>query len=225
MSNSEDLSQTFWQQVPHSTLAHFGTVEKTKADVNALQRVLDPADLILDLGCGWGRVACALAAEGYQVRGVDLSENLITYAQKQATTLGLNIQFKIGSMLGIPYPDESFDKIVCLWGAFNHMLNPADQVNALNEMHRVLRPIGLAFIEFGNGESKRYRNLMVAHGYGHENRVIHLQQNEDQPPNVVYVHDRGTLATIAGQSKFEKFQVKFQNINHRRRTITYLYKS
>ena len=225
MINSEDLSQIFWQQVSHSTLAQFGTAEKTKEDVKALKRVLDPTDLILDLGCGWGRVTCVLAAEGYHVSGVDLSENLIIYAQKQATTLGLNIQFKIGSMFGIRYPDESFDKIVCLWGAFNHMLNPGDQISALNEMHRVLKPGGLAFIEFGNGESKRYRSLMAAQGYGHQNRVIHLQYNEDQPPNVVYIHDRGTLANIAGQSNFEKFRVKFQNINRKRRTVTYLFKS
>ena len=113
---SEKHSQTHWEQVPHGELPHFASAEKTAGDVKALERVLKPADHILDLGCGWGRITCALAVRGYHIVGIDLSENLITYARRQARELGLTLQFDVGSMLSLPYSNESFDKIICLWG-------------------------------------------------------------------------------------------------------------
>jgi ubiquinone/menaquinone biosynthesis C-methylase UbiE len=213
--DSEKLSQEYWEQVPHFELPQYATDEKTSGDLKALSRFLKPTDRILDLGCGWGRITCALARNAYNVIGLDLSENLITYARQSATELGLKIRFDLGSMMSIPYPEESFDKLICLWGAFNHLLTPSDQVKALNEMYRVLKPDGLAFIEMGNGERKKYRQIIGTVSYGHESRVWNSQFKEGTPSNVLYIHDRRTLTRIAKKSKFEKFRVRFQNINHK----------
>lgn len=221
--NSEKLSQEYWEQIPHSELPYYADATKTAADLKALIQFLKPSDRILDLGCGWGRITCALAASGYDPVGVDLSENLITFARKRSTELGLKIQFDLGSLIGIPHPDNSFDKVICLWGAFNHLLTPTDQLKSFNEMFRVLKPNGLAFIEMGNGERKKYQQIMRTEGYGHKNRIWNSQFKEGTPPNVLYIHDRQSLRRIAEQSKFEKFQVRFQNINHKRRIVTFLY--
>lgn len=222
--DSEKLSLAYWEQVPHSELPHYASAEKTRGEIETLKRVLRPTDRILDLGCGWGRIACALATDGYDVAGVDLSANLIAYARQHAARLELQIRFDVGSMLNIPYPDTSFDRLVCLWGVYNHLLTPAEQLQAMNEMYRVLRPGGLAFIEMGNGERKKYTEIVATAGAGHQNRVWHSQYKEGPPPNVLYIHDRATLTRIAEKSRFEKFRVGFQNINHRRRIVTYLYR-
>lgn len=223
--DSEKLSLQYWEQVPHSELPQYAAAEKTRGEIEALRKILEPTDRILDLGCGWGRIALALAAEGYDVTGVDLSHNLIAFARRSATRSGLEVSFDVGSMLDIPYPAASFQKVLCMWGVFNHLLTPAEQVKAMTEMYRVLKPGGLAFIEMGNGERKKYREIVATEGTGHENRVWHSQYKEGPPPNVLYIHDRATLARIAQQSPFETFRVKFQNINHRRRIVTYLFKS
>ena len=91
-------------------------------------------------------------------------------------------------------------------------------------MYRVLGPDGLAFIERGNGERKEYRQIIETVGYGHDKRVWDAQFKEGPPPNVLYIHDRRTLSQIAERSKFEKFRVQFQNINRKRRIVTYLHK-
>lgn len=223
--DSEKLSQVYWEQVSHLELPQYATDEKTAGDLEALERFLRPTDRILDLGCGWGRITIALARRGHNVAGVDLSENLISYAREHAAAAGLAIRFDVGSMLNIPYPGASFDKIVCLWGVFNHLLTPQDQVQALNEMYRVLRPGGLAFIEMGNGERKKYKEIVATVGYGHENRVWNSQFKEGPPPNVLYIHDRGTLTRVAEESKFERFRMGFQNIGRRRRMVAHLFKS
>jgi ubiquinone/menaquinone biosynthesis C-methylase UbiE len=222
--DSEQLSQRFWEPFPHSKLPGFGTGAKTTGDIQALERFLKPTDRVLDLGCGWGRLTLALAREGYHVTGIDLSENLINYARQQSTETGLNVCFDVGSMLDLPYPDTSFDKIICMWGVFNHLLTVADQVTAMNEMYRVLATGGAAFIEMSNGESKRYRHIRETEAYGPGNRIWNMQYDDGTPPNVLYLHDKQTLAGAAKQSYFEKYKVKFQNINHRRRTVTLLYK-
>ena len=201
-----------------------GTKQKTNGDLKALKLILKPRDRILDLGCGWGRITCALAKGGYNVVGLDLSDNLITYARRYATELGLKVQYNLGSMMKIPYADEVFDKIICMWGVFNHLLTPTDQDKALNEMYRILKPGGLAFIEGGYGEGKKYRDIIARAGYGHCNRVFESRLVEDRIPNVLYIHDKATLMSLAKKSSFEKFSVKFQNINHKRRTVTCLFK-
>ena len=137
----------------------------------------------------------------------------------------MKIQFSRGSLTSIPYPDESFNKVICLWGVYNHLLTPPEQIDSLNEIFRVLRPNGLAFIEMGNGERKKYRQIMATIGYGHKNRVWNSLYNEVTPPNILYIHDRQSLRQVAKQSKFEKYQVRFQNINHKRRIVAYLFKT
>ncbi len=126
--------------------------------------------------------------------------------------------------MDMPYANESFDKVICMWSVFNHLLTSKDQVKALNEMYRVLSQDGLAFIEMGNGEGQKYRHTMATSGYGHKKRVFDLQLKEGPPPNVLYLHNRGTLTSLAKKSRFVKFHVKFQNINHKRRIVTYLLK-
>jgi len=223
--DSERRSLIYWQQVPHSELPVYASGEKTPGELEALRHTFMPADRILDLGCGWGRIALALAAEGYDVTGVDLSENLIAYARQSAARSGLSVCFGVGSMLSISFSEASFDKTICMWGVFNHLLTPAEQLRATNEIYRVLRPEGMAFIEMGNGERKKYTEIVATEGTGHENRVWHSQYKEGPPPNVLYIHDRKTLTRIAEQAHFENFRVQFKNINHRRRIVTYLYKS
>ena len=221
---SEKLSKDYWEVVPHSELPLYTTKAKTKGDINTLKRILKPADRILDLGCGWGRITCKLANRGYDVTGVDLSENLLAYAKQNAQALGLNLQFIQGSMLSVPYPEASFDKVICLWGVFNHLLTPEDQVKGLNEMNRVLEPGRLAFIEMGNGERKKYQQILATLGTGPDDRVWNSQYKKASQPNILYIHDRETLKRVIQKSKFEDWQVRFQNINHKKRIVAYLYK-
>jgi ubiquinone/menaquinone biosynthesis C-methylase UbiE len=208
--------------MPHSELPHFGTAAKTAADVDAVLPFLEAQDAVLDVGCGWGRICLKLRRRGYDVWGVDLSLNLIRYAQNAARASGVTDRFEVGSMLSLPYGDQAFDKILCMWGVFSHLLNREDQMQALNEMHRVLRPGGLSFVEFGNGESKHYQKLRESRAFGPDERVFIRQDGEI--PNTLYIHDRQTLLALADQSAFGRYEVKFKNINHRRRLVMTLHR-
>ena len=67
---------------------------------------------VLDIGCGGGYLAEALARFGYNVTGIDISESSIANARTHANEGGMNINYQVGSILAIPFPNQSFDVVV-----------------------------------------------------------------------------------------------------------------
>ena len=68
---------------------------------------------ILDVGCGTGRHSIELAKRGYQVVGIDLSENQLKKAREKAERLNLNIQFLNYDARNLPFISE-FDLAIML---------------------------------------------------------------------------------------------------------------
>ena len=97
---------------------------------------------VLDVGCGTGEVALALLRRHPEatVAGIDLSESMLRLAIHKAQKAGLDscVSFQPGDATAMPFPDESFDGIVC---SFCYR-NIAQRAVALGEMRRVLRPGG-----------------------------------------------------------------------------------
>ena len=53
-----------------------------------------PKGSVLDIGCGTGIYSCAFAKLGFDVKGIDLSDNSIKIAKKSAKSLNLKIKFE-----------------------------------------------------------------------------------------------------------------------------------
>jgi len=66
---------------------------------------------LLDLGAGLGRNAIYFSKQGFRVSAMDVSEYGIEYLKKWAAKEGFSIDTKVGDMLCLPYPDQSFDCI------------------------------------------------------------------------------------------------------------------
>ena len=80
---------------------------------------LPPAPaLVADLGCGTGTLSVLLAAQGYDVQGVDLSPEMITRARAKADAAGLPATFAVGDASDPDLPAGVFDVVLCrhvLW--------------------------------------------------------------------------------------------------------------
>ena len=110
-----------------------------------LRRLLPPppADII-DLGCGTGSLSVLLAEQGYGVRGLDLSERMITAATRKAHAAGVEVDFQQGDASVPPYGQASADVVLArhvLWAL-------PDPSQALASWIQLLRPAGrLVLIE------------------------------------------------------------------------------
>ena len=95
---------------------------------------------VLDVACGTGIVArLAAAAMGMgHVVGLDINQGMLAVARSRSAGPGLHIEWHEASALDLPFPDTSFDLILCQLGL---QFFP-DQPRALHEMIRVLVPNG-----------------------------------------------------------------------------------
>jgi SAM-dependent methyltransferase len=106
---------------------------------------------ILDLGCGRGRHSITLAERGYQVTGIDLSEEAIKQARIRAVEKQLNnVTFLVGDMRE-PLTD-SFDAVLNLFTTFGYFLDDDENRKVLQSTHEMLNPDGLFVIDFLNAE-------------------------------------------------------------------------
>jgi SAM-dependent methyltransferase len=92
------------------------------------------AQRVLDVGCGTGRLAIALADRGARVWGVDPSEEML--AQARANSEG-RVQFKQASAEALPFKDGWFDR-----GVFRLVIHLVERPRAFAETARVLAPRG-----------------------------------------------------------------------------------
>lgn len=104
---------------------------------------------VADVGCGPGRVAAFLAANGIPAVGYDVSREMVAAARAAHP----HIQFEEGELAALPVPNQSVGGAVC-WYSIIH--TPRERLGAVfSELARVLTPCGPVLLAFqaGNGEA------------------------------------------------------------------------
>lgn len=98
---------------------------------------------VLEVAPGPGYLAIELAKLGkYRIIGLDISQDFVEIARRNAKEANVEVEFRRGSADDIPFPDNTFNFIICT-AAFKNFKEP---VKALIEMNRVLTPGGIALI-------------------------------------------------------------------------------
>ena len=104
-------------------------------------------EAVLDVGCGTGTLAL-IAKERVgtagRVCGIDPGPKQITRARHKALRAGLSIDFQVGAIEQLPFPDQSFD--IILSTLMMHVLPDDLKSRGLAEIARVLKPGGRVLI-------------------------------------------------------------------------------
>lgn len=116
-----------------------------------------PEDVVVDIGCGVGRLTRALAARCARVYGVDVSSEMLARARELNPHLE-NVEWVHGDGRGLGvFGDASVD------GCFSHVVfqhipDPAVTLHYVREMGRVLRPGGWALFQVSTDPSVHVRS-------------------------------------------------------------------
>jgi ubiquinone/menaquinone biosynthesis C-methylase UbiE len=106
-----------------------------------------PGERVLDVGCGPGRLAMVFAervAPAGSVDGIDAAAEMINRASARARRRGMPVAFQVALAQQLPFVDATFDAVACTL-ALHHVADD-DQLNAVKEMYRVLKPGGRLLI-------------------------------------------------------------------------------
>ena len=137
--NERIVDQFSKQSIPFTKVpGHFDAVETLIACSN-----VKSSDIVLDVACGPGIVACEFAKKASKVVGIDFTPAMIKVAETRQVEQNLNnLEWRIGDANQLPFDDGSFDVVVTRY-SFHHLLKPAA---ALREMIRVCKPNGIVLV-------------------------------------------------------------------------------
>jgi ubiquinone/menaquinone biosynthesis C-methylase UbiE len=142
-----------------------GTLRKLRLRTADLAQ-LQPGEAVLDVGCGTG----ALAMEAYQrvgttgrVYGIDPGPKQIARARSKAERATLPIDFQIGVIEQLAFPDQSFDVVLSTL-VMHHLPDDLKRLG-LAEMARVLKPGGrLVIVDFKRTQEQQGRSPRLGAG-------------------------------------------------------------
>jgi SAM-dependent methyltransferase len=120
--------------------AHFWEISNPSQELVGFLAARPPGDarVAVDLGCGTGSDIIELARQGYRATGFDLSERAVELATARAADCGVEAEYQVADVLGLPLPGDSVDLVVDR-GCFHH-LGDEDRHRYAAEVARIMRP-------------------------------------------------------------------------------------
>jgi SAM-dependent methyltransferase len=158
-SAGTELSAAFEGPVDRALLAAF------------VELVAGTAGPVADVGCGPGRVAAFLAAQGLDVVGVDVSRAMLAVARDAHP----DIRFEEGRLDALPFRDLSLGGAVCWYSIIHTPSHSLDEVFA--ELVRVLAGAGHLLLAFQAGDGERVHR---ADAYGTGVSLTNYRHSPDQ---------------------------------------------
>ena len=148
-------------QAPDESAFWAGGEHALEALLGGLDVELAPGQVVLDIGCGLGRLTRPLAREAERVIAIDISREMLAQAKELNPHLD-NVEWVHGDGRSLhPVPDASVD--VCVSHVvFRHIPDPAITLGYVREIGRVLRPGGFAAFEFSNDPARHHRHRVSA---------------------------------------------------------------
>jgi len=159
-----------------------GTEQEVGFLVDAFE--LAPGRRVLDVGCGPGRHALALARRGIEVVGVDLSEDFVALARDAAAAEGLRARFEVGDVRELA-AGTGYDAVLCLCQGGFGLLGGRDEARAFERIAAAVGPGGrLALTAFSAAFAVRF-----------------LEDGETFDPATGVLHERSTVRDENGVEK------------------------
>jgi len=139
---------------------------ETRVDyiINLMKDFSDiPVSMVLDLACGTGTVSVMLADKGYEVIGIDASEEMLAQAQKkkgERDILFLNQEMRNFELYG------TVDAVVCLLDSVNYVLDEEELLECFKWVNNYLNPGGVFVFDINTGH--KLENILAGNIFNDE---------------------------------------------------------
>jgi ubiquinone/menaquinone biosynthesis C-methylase UbiE len=183
-------------------LLEYGLLFTPERDRQETSRLIDLLGLpngsrVLDVPCGQGRHAHLLAEAGYDVDGLDYSDELLSVARKRGTAG--NLRYVRGDMRQMPAKwTARFDAVLNLFTSFGFFAHPSDDARVISEFARVLKPEGVLVWHGGNRDGVMARFLQRDWWTTSDDALFAQEREFDPLSGVLTVHSTWRRGTKSG---------------------------
>ena len=156
-----------------------------------------PGGRVLEVGCGNGKTAVALAKRGYRVTGMDFSQKAIDICRE----LILDADFVCASVLNIPFENGSFDGI----SAFHVLEHLTDEelVKASEELYRVMKNGGYLLVKsFAEGDMRAGKGIADDDNVIRGNGILYHYFTEQELLDELSVFQCVSIRTVEEKTRF-----------------------
>lgn len=193
------------------------------SELYVFEKYIQKTDTILDLGCGTGRTTFALFQSGYQnIRGIDLTPEMIDAAQSLNTHFDTNIDFAVGDARNLPFENAAFEVVVFSFNGMMSIPNSKERLKVLHEVYRVLKPEGIfiftthdrdedpTYFDFWKKEKQKWdagRQRKDLYEFGD---LITTSKNESRE---IFIHipDKAEMIDFIKEGGFEVVETFYRN--------------
>lgn len=119
--------------------------EKEVAFIEDIFAAFNKPRKILEIGCGTGNYTQILHRKGYEVTGLDISENMIRVAKKKCTC-----NFKVGDIAEVNI-NKKFDACIAMFAVISYITETSRLIKALANIRKHLKTNGLLIFDVWNG--------------------------------------------------------------------------
>ncbi len=127
--------------------------ERAAALRDFLRHLAERYDLasVLDVACGTGAAAVALAEMGVRAVGMDLSDGMLEHARRRSREAQVDVTWIHAPMqVAARHAHGPFDAVLCLGNSIPHLLTDADLASAIGGFARLIGPEGVVAIHLLN---------------------------------------------------------------------------
>ncbi len=155
------LAANWWD--PHGPMRplHMMNLPRAAWVAERIRRRFETGAAVLDVGCGAGLLAEALAKDGFTVTGVDAGAEVVAAARAHAEGQGLNLTYRQGTAEELANEGTKFEVVTAL-EIIEHVADPAAFLASLRAL---LAPGGLLFISTLNRTPKSYAVAKIGAEY------------------------------------------------------------
>lgn len=147
------MEKDWYKKIWTLDIQNMSWVEDTKRQVDFIIKTLDLKgnEKVLDLACGFGRHALEFARRGYDVTGVDITPEYVTYANERAKKEKLQAAFICADIREVKFP-QSFDVVLNMAdGAIGYLENDEENKKIFRVVADALKKGGKHFMDIMNG--------------------------------------------------------------------------